>query len=112
MQALPDATLLPAHGRWRRRRTRRVDELLAHHEQRLDETADAVDAGASTGFEVATALRWTRHHRQLADLDMFNQIMAVHETMAHLRGARGTRLARSRGRRRRRACISRVPIDG
>ena len=37
-----------------------------------------------TGFEVANALTWTRHRRQLADLDMFNQIMAMHETMAHL----------------------------
>lgn len=84
MQSLPDATLLPAHGPAGGSTHDRVTELLSHHEQRLRETGDAIERGASTGFEVATAMTWTRHHRQLADLDMFNQIMAVHETMAHL----------------------------
>lgn len=84
MQSLPDATLLPAHGPAGSSTHGRVAELLAHHEQRLNETTDAIERGASSGFEVATAMTWTRHHRQLADLDMFNQIMAVHETMAHL----------------------------
>jgi glyoxylase-like metal-dependent hydrolase (beta-lactamase superfamily II) len=84
VQALPDATLLPAHGPAGGSTHTRVQELLAHHEQRLAETADAIDRGATSGFEVATAMTWTRHHRSLSDLDMFNQIMAIHETMAHL----------------------------
>jgi glyoxylase-like metal-dependent hydrolase (beta-lactamase superfamily II) len=84
MQSLPDATLLPAHGPAGSSTHARVAELLAHHEKRLDETADAIDRGATSGFEAATAMTWTRHHRQLGELDMFNQIMAVHETMAHL----------------------------
>jgi hypothetical protein len=33
---------------------------------------------------VATVLTWTRRHRTFDELDMFNQMMAVHETMAHL----------------------------
>ena len=84
VRALPDSTLLPAHGPAGSSTHARVDALLAHHEERLAQTLDTVEHGATTGFEAATALRWTRHHRQLADLDLFNQIMAVHETMAHL----------------------------
>jgi glyoxylase-like metal-dependent hydrolase (beta-lactamase superfamily II) len=84
VKAVPDATLLPAHGPAGGSTHGRVDELLAHHERRLDETAEAVANGASTGFEVANILTWTRHKRSLDELDVFNKIMAVHETMAHL----------------------------
>jgi hypothetical protein len=63
----------------------RIDELLAHHEQRLDATAAAVEGGAHTAFAAAHVLTWTRRHRTFDELDMFNQILAIHETMAHLR---------------------------
>ena len=46
--------------------------------------AEAVAAGAGTAYEVACALRWTRRGRQLADLDPFNQMLAVIETRIHL----------------------------
>lgn len=84
VNALPDARLLPAHGPTTGSTHARVAELLEHHEMRLTETADAVAHGASTGFEVANRLTWTRHRRGFGELDAFNQIMAVHETMAHL----------------------------
>jgi glyoxylase-like metal-dependent hydrolase (beta-lactamase superfamily II) len=84
MKALPDATLLPAHGPAGSSMHERVDELLAHHEERLDATAKAVDQGASSGFEIATILGWTRHQRRFTDLDEFNQVMAINETVAHL----------------------------
>jgi glyoxylase-like metal-dependent hydrolase (beta-lactamase superfamily II) len=84
VRALPDARLLPAHGPTTESTHARVEALLAHHEERLAATAKAVANGASTAFEVANALTWTRHRRAFDDLDMFNQIMAVHETMAHL----------------------------
>jgi glyoxylase-like metal-dependent hydrolase (beta-lactamase superfamily II) len=84
VRALPDATLLPAHGPVAGSVHARVDELLTHHERRLDATADAVAHGADTGYQVARRLTWTRRERALSDLDMFNQIMAVHETVAHL----------------------------
>jgi glyoxylase-like metal-dependent hydrolase (beta-lactamase superfamily II) len=84
IKALPDATLLPAHGPVISSTHGRVEELLAHHEHRLVETADSVAGGFDTGFAVATALPWTRHKRRLTELDVFNQIMAINETMAHL----------------------------
>jgi hypothetical protein len=50
----------------------------------LEQTEAAVAAGAHSGFEVAAALRWTRHQRSFADLDPYNQMLAVSETGAHL----------------------------
>jgi glyoxylase-like metal-dependent hydrolase (beta-lactamase superfamily II) len=84
MLTLPDARLLPAHGPVTTSTHQRVDELLAHHEQRLTATADAVTAGADTGIAVAASIGWTRRQTRLADLDTFNQMLAIHETMAHL----------------------------
>lgn len=85
MRRLPDARLLPAHGPAGMSVHLRVDELLSHHEQRLTATLGALRHGASTAFEVANALGWTRRDRRLAELDEFNQTLAVHETIAHLR---------------------------
>jgi hypothetical protein len=33
---------------------------------------------------VAKAIKWTRRHRDFADLDLFSQVQAVNETAAHL----------------------------
>jgi glyoxylase-like metal-dependent hydrolase (beta-lactamase superfamily II) len=84
MRELPDARLMPAHGPVAPSVHDRVAELVVHHERRLEATAAAVAGGAHTGFEVANILTWTRRERRFSELDMFNQIMAVNETVAHL----------------------------
>lgn len=84
VRSLPDAMLLPAHGPVSPSVHRRVDELLEHHSARLEQTAAAVRAGASTAYAAAGTLRWTRRERTLADLDTLNQMLAVAETNAHL----------------------------
>ena len=81
---LPDARLLPAHGPVTASTHERVNELLAHHDQRLAETLQAVQAGNATPYEVAQAIKWTRRHRAFGDLDLFAQVQAVNETAAHL----------------------------
>jgi glyoxylase-like metal-dependent hydrolase (beta-lactamase superfamily II) len=81
---LPDAVLLPAHGPATASVHERVDELLEHHRVRLDASLAAIESGASTGFEVAQILRWTRRGRHLDELDPFNTMLAVMETGAHL----------------------------
>ena len=81
---LPDARLLPAHGPVVESVHERVDELLVHHERRLDATQAAVEQGAHTAFEIANVLTWTRRGRHFDELDLFNQIMAINETVAHL----------------------------
>jgi glyoxylase-like metal-dependent hydrolase (beta-lactamase superfamily II) len=84
VRAMPDARLQHAHGPTTASVHQRVDELIAHHEERLDLTLRALDAGAETGFEVAGVLTWTRRRRRLADMDLFNEMLAVLETSAHL----------------------------
>ncbi|MFL6141630.1 MAG: MBL fold metallo-hydrolase [Labedaea sp.] len=81
---MADTVLLPAHGPVTGSVHRRVEELLAHHEVRLATVHREVQRGAVTAHEVASALRWTRRERTLADLDPFNQMLAVIETGAHL----------------------------
>lgn len=80
----PDMRLLPAHGPVTHSVHGRVDELLAHHERRLKLTLEAAESGASTAFEVAQRLRWTRRERHFDSLDVFNQMLAIGETAAHL----------------------------
>jgi glyoxylase-like metal-dependent hydrolase (beta-lactamase superfamily II) len=84
VRALPDMRLLPAHGPVTASAHTRIDELLAHHADRLRRCAGAVAAGAGTAYQVACALRWTRRGRHLEDLDPLNQMLAVTETRAHL----------------------------
>jgi glyoxylase-like metal-dependent hydrolase (beta-lactamase superfamily II) len=84
MLQMPDMRLLPAHGPVAGSTHARVEELLAHHEDRLAACRDRVVAGAPTAFEVARALPWTRRGRRFDDLDPFNQMLAVFETAVHL----------------------------
>jgi len=80
----PDALLLPAHGPVAPSVHARIDELVDHHGRRLEEIEAAVAGGAETAFEVACRLRWTRRERRVDELDLFNQMLAVAETGAHL----------------------------
>ncbi|MEU4743223.1 MBL fold metallo-hydrolase [Actinosynnema sp. NPDC023658] len=80
----PDLRLLPAHGPVTESSHARVDELLAHHEDRLAATLDAVRSGTGTAFETARKLGWTRRNRAFAELDLFNRVLATGETAAHL----------------------------
>jgi glyoxylase-like metal-dependent hydrolase (beta-lactamase superfamily II) len=84
IQSYPDARLLPAHGEPGGSVHARAAELLRHHDDRLAETARAVADGGTTAYEVAQKLGWTRRRRRLAELDVFNQVLAVSETAAHL----------------------------
>jgi len=84
VRALPDLRLLPAHGRVTDSTHARIDELIEHHDRRLDACATVVGDGAATAYEAARALTWTRRERHFDDLDPFNQMMAVMETGAHL----------------------------
>lgn len=84
LYSYPDMRLLPAHGPVGGSVHTRVDELIKHHDNRLELTKEAVRDGASTAFEAALKLGWTRRNRHLEDLDVFNQILAIGETSAHL----------------------------
>ena len=84
VRAMPDLTLLPAHGAVTGSSHARVDQLVAHHDERLTLCLAAVEAGLDTAYTVAAELPWTRHRRALAGLDVFNASLATMETAAHL----------------------------
>jgi len=84
VRALPDLQLLPAHGPVTSSSHARVDELVAHHDERLDLCREAVSREPATAYDVARQLPWTRHERRMDDLDVFNAALATLETRAHL----------------------------
>lgn len=84
VRGLPDLMLLPAHGPVAPSSHTRVDELLDHHDHRLDLCRAAVAGGATTAWEVAAELPWTRHERRREELGPFDAVLAAFETMTHL----------------------------
>lgn len=84
VRALPDLRLLPAHGPVTESSHARIDELLVHHDERLQLCRDAVESGLETAYDVALVLPWTRHRRRMRELDVFNATLATLETAAHL----------------------------
>ena len=84
VRAMPDLRLLPAHGAVTHSTHARIDELLEHHEHRLDLCLAAIGPAGATSYDVAKVLPWTRHEKALTDLDLFNAGMAAMETMVHL----------------------------
>ena len=84
VRALPDLTLLPAHGPVAPSAHHRIDELLRHHDERLERCRIMVHGGAQTAVEVASGIPWTGRGVSLASLDDFNATLAVLETQAHL----------------------------
>jgi glyoxylase-like metal-dependent hydrolase (beta-lactamase superfamily II) len=84
VRRLPDLTLLPAHGPVGPSSHARIDELIAHHAQRLQAIATVLADGPLTAYEVALAVPWTSRQRHLTDLDPVNQSLAICETAFHL----------------------------
>ncbi|HZD00744.1 MAG TPA: MBL fold metallo-hydrolase [Actinomycetes bacterium] len=87
------STALPGHE-WRFDHLgERIDQIVAHHEQRLDATEALVRAGAETVLEVATRLGWSQPWERI---EGFMRRAAIGETHAHLVALeRCGRLARS-----------------
>ncbi|MED5803856.1 MBL fold metallo-hydrolase [Gordonia sp. Z-3] len=73
--------ILPGHEWAFDQGDQRIVDLRRHHSKRLNEMERAVAAGASTTWEVATTVSWTR---PFAALDSRGQRQAIGETHAHL----------------------------
>lgn len=84
LRGQPDLLLLPAHGPVTPSAHTRIDELLAHHEQRLAAVVARVHEGRDDAFSIAAVMPWTRRERRLEELDDMNQMLAVLEIKAHL----------------------------
>ena len=84
VRALPDLTVLPAHGPVAESSYTRIDELVAFHDVRLTQSLHAIQGGAETAWQVAQQLPWTRRQRKISDLSPFDAVLAAFETLAHL----------------------------
>ncbi len=84
----------PAHGRPFNDATRRVDELLAHHDERESLVLEALGSGPASAGAIAAMLPWTRRHRTFAELGDRHQAFAVAETIAHLEHLRARDMVR------------------
>jgi len=73
---LQPADVLPGHGEPFTGLAARCDTLLAHHEQRLQATLSALQDGATTVYQVATAL--------FGELNDFHIVLGCAEANAHL----------------------------
>jgi len=84
VRRMPDLALLPAHGPVSPSVHARVDELLDHHDVRLSAMLAVLAEGPRTAYQVAGAVRWTSRKKELTELDLMNQMLAVGETLSHL----------------------------
>jgi glyoxylase-like metal-dependent hydrolase (beta-lactamase superfamily II) len=84
VRSLPDLVLLPAHGQHGGSVHQRVDDLLAHHEERLRGCGACAAGRSVTAHETASWLPWTRHDLSFASLDDYSAALAVLEARAHL----------------------------
>jgi glyoxylase-like metal-dependent hydrolase (beta-lactamase superfamily II) len=107
--SLPVRVVLPAHEYRYRGLSERAGELVAHHEDRLDEIETILGgrAGAST-WEVVGALHWSR---PLADQNALLRRTAAQETLAHLIELASRGRVRGEGERPVRWSVIRQEVD-
>lgn len=84
MLRMPQLQVLPAHGHTGSSSHERSRELVDYHEARLAALRSAIDDGAHSAVQAARCIRWTKRDSQLDELDPFNQVLAVSETVVHL----------------------------
>ncbi|HEY8766464.1 MAG TPA: MBL fold metallo-hydrolase [Dehalococcoidia bacterium] len=76
--------VLPAHGDEFRGFRERIDELMSHHEARLEEICEIISRqGPRTAYETASQMRW-RSEGGFEEWPPFQRRMATTEALAHL----------------------------
>lgn len=82
---LPVEELFPAHRSESGSLPDRVDELTAHHLQRIEDAFETVrDEPGLTGYDVAGRMRWKIRSRSWGDFPLGQKFFAVGEALAHL----------------------------
>ncbi len=76
--------VLPGHRKAGHSLKKRIKELQAHHQARLNEVLAALEKGRKTAFQVAPFITWNLNCRSWADFPPAQKWFAVGETIAHL----------------------------
>ncbi|MFQ5860410.1 MAG: MBL fold metallo-hydrolase [Dehalococcoidia bacterium] len=79
---LPADLVLPAHESSFANLAGRVDELLEHHRQRLEEVLEAVRVGPASSYQVTSRIHWDVGAWE--GLNTTTRIMALFEAQAHI----------------------------
>jgi glyoxylase-like metal-dependent hydrolase (beta-lactamase superfamily II) len=83
---LPVRLALPGHGDPFREVYARTRVLIRHHEVRMAEIVDLLKAmGASTAYRLAERMAWLDSEDGWSRLNTLSRMMALSETLAHLR---------------------------
>ena len=89
---LPCERVLPAHGEPFTGLQRRVNELLAHHDERAAEMLRLLgEHGPLSAYALASHMAWGRRGTGWQEMPMFQRRMAVTEVLAHLELLHGRR---------------------
>jgi glyoxylase-like metal-dependent hydrolase (beta-lactamase superfamily II) len=81
---LPVKLVLPGHGAPFTDLAGRVEALVAHHEQRLQEIVNVLADEEQTAYGIASRLSWRRSERGWQRLLPFDRLAALSETLAHV----------------------------
>ena len=85
IREIPVKLCLPGHRAINTDLKGRIDELLKHHEERLQEVIDILKANpTSTGYEVAKAMHWDIRAKDWSDFPSGQKWFAVAEAVAHI----------------------------
>ena len=81
---LPVKQVLPGHGAPFTDLAGRVNALVAHHEQRLQEMVHVLADEEQTAYGLASHLSWRGSEQGWQRLLPFDRLAALNETLAHL----------------------------
>ena len=93
VRKLAPETVLPAHGEAVGDVGGRIEELFAHHLERLLEVFEGLRGGPHSVMEVTSAVKWSRG--RFESLGEFNRWLAILETLSHLEFLAGCGVAES-----------------
>ncbi|WP_317855345.1 MBL fold metallo-hydrolase [Chakrabartyella piscis] len=79
------AVALPSHRKNDMDVYVRIEEIIAHHYERLVETLEAVEKFPNAhGTQVASQLKWSMRGKTWAEFPLFQKWFAIGETLSHL----------------------------
>jgi len=63
----------------------RIDELIAHHHERLDEVTDIIADSKMNAHDIASKMQWNMKYNTWDDVGMIQRWFATGEAISHLR---------------------------
>ncbi len=81
---LPLKTVFPAHRQIINNPNARIDQIIAHHEKRLNEILKVLQKGQQIMYDIAASIPWDFSGGQFLDFPPLQKWFAVSEVFAHM----------------------------